>query len=161
MMSFLKKSLSFLKLRKEEFVSWTGKFSAKPKQSSCLPEETIQNPLPVWLGAGGTMESCIRAGKLGLPLMLAIIGGQTARFRPQADAYKKAAQEANKTNSVKLGMHSICYVHKDSDTAKRFLPGYLEVFSKIGKERGWPPVNYNFFKNKLNQVGHFLLAVKE
>ena len=82
-----------LKIRENEFVSWSGKFRPSINNLPIYPRP-IQNPVPIWLGVGGTPQSFARAGSMGLPLMIAIIGGNTHRFRPLVDIYRQAGKEA-------------------------------------------------------------------
>jgi alkanesulfonate monooxygenase SsuD/methylene tetrahydromethanopterin reductase-like flavin-dependent oxidoreductase (luciferase family) len=107
----------------------------------------VQNPLPIWLGVGGTPESFARAGALGLPLMVAIIGGETRRFRPLIDLYRKYGQHAGHApDKLKVGVHALGYVAETTQQAvDDFFPGYAKTFTRIGKERGWPPVTRAHF----------------
>src|SRR5580765_2037547 len=90
---FAEKLDLLLKIRENEFITWSGKFRPALKNLPVYPRP-LQDPLPVWLGVGGTPESFIRAGMLGLPLMVAVIGGETHRFRPLIDLYRKAGKQA-------------------------------------------------------------------
>ena len=91
---------------------------------------------------GGTPESFVRAGTLGLPLMVAIIGGETHRFRPLVDLYREAGRRAGHApEQLQVGLHSLGYVADSTEEAiAEFYPGYAQTFTAIGKERGWPPV---------------------
>lgn len=102
----------------------------------------MQDPLPIWLGVGGTPQSFARAGALGLPLMVAIIGGETRRFRPLVDLYREAGRQAGHSpDRLKVGVHSLGYVAATTqEAADDFFPGYARAFTDVGKERGWPPV---------------------
>jgi alkanesulfonate monooxygenase SsuD/methylene tetrahydromethanopterin reductase-like flavin-dependent oxidoreductase (luciferase family) len=102
----------------------------------------VQNPLPIWLGVGGTPESFIRAGLLGLPLAVAVIGGETHRFRPLVDLYREAGRRAgHPPDQLKVSLHSLGYAAETTQrAADDFYPGYAKTFTKIGKERGWRPV---------------------
>lgn len=130
-----------LKVRDQEFVTWSGKFRA-PMQDLPVYPRAIQETLPVWLGVGGTPESFVRAGTLGLPLMVAIIGGETHRFRPLIDAYREAGRRAGfKPEQLKVGLHSPGYVAQTNEQAEAdYYPGYAELWTRLGRERGWPPV---------------------
>src|SRR5207244_11739602 len=119
-----------------------------------------QDPFPIWVGVGGTPESFVRAGALGLPLMVAIIGGETRRFRPLVDLYREAGRRAGfSADRLKVGVHSLGYV---ASTAKQaaddFSPGYARAFSSIGKERGWAPVTRAQFDAKLTPNGALLVG---
>ena len=102
----------------------------------------LQDPLPVWLGVGGTPASFARAGQLGMPLMVAIIGGEPHRFRPLVDLYREAGAKAgHDPKKLKVGAHALGYVAEtDDQAADDFFPGYAKAFTEIGRERGWPPV---------------------
>lgn len=128
-----------LKLRENEYVHWSGNYRPKLSGQGVYPRP-MQNPLPVWIGVGGTPESFIRAGNLGLPLMVAIIGGKTHQFRPLIDLYKEAGRRAgHPLDKLKVGIHSLGYVGETTDEAiEDFFPGYAHTMTEIGKERGWP-----------------------
>src|SRR5215218_1830185 len=138
---FAEKLELLLNIRTNEYVNWTGKFRPPLKNQAIYPRP-LQNQLPIWLGVGGTPESFVRAGALGLPLMVAIIGGETYRFRPLIDLYREAGRKAGfAADQLKVGLHSPGYVAEDSEQAiKDYYPGYAELWTKLGRERGWPPV---------------------
>lgn len=138
---FKEKLELLLKIRDNEFVTWSGKFRPAISNLGVYPR-AVQQRLPVWLGVGGTPESFVSAGTLGLPLMVAVIGGETHRFRPLIDLYREAGKEAGyKPEQLKVGLHSPGYVATDDDEAiKDYYPGYAELWTKLGRERGWPPV---------------------
>jgi alkanesulfonate monooxygenase SsuD/methylene tetrahydromethanopterin reductase-like flavin-dependent oxidoreductase (luciferase family) len=120
----------------------------------------LQKKIPIWIGVGGTPASFVRAGKLGLPLMVAVIGGETHRFRPLVDMYREAGVKAgHDLDSLKVGLHSLGYVARDSKQAiEDFYPGYARAFTRIGLERGWPPVTRSRFESQLGPRGAFLLG---
>lgn len=130
-----------LHIRDNEFVTWKGKFRPEMRNQPVYPR-SVQEKMPVWLGVGGTPESFVRAGSLGLPLMVAIIGGETERFRPLVDLYREAGYKAGFTPAqLKVGLHSPGYVSESNESAvTEYFPGYQELWTKAGKERGWPPV---------------------
>ena len=130
-----------LQIRDHEFVTWKGKFRPEMRNQPVYPR-SMQEKMPVWLGVGGTPESFVRAGSLGLPLMVAIIGGETERFRPLVDLYREAGYKAGFTpDQLKVGLHSPGYVSETDESAvAEYFPGYQELWTKAGKERGWPPV---------------------
>lgn len=130
-----------LKIREQEFVTWSGKFRPTLNNQPVYPR-SVQEKIPVWLGVGGTPESFVRAGTLGLPLMVAIIGGETARFRPLVDLYREAGLQAGfAPEQLKVGLHSPGYVAATNEEAvSDYYPGYAELWTKAGRERGWPPV---------------------
>ncbi|MBC7863807.1 MAG: LLM class flavin-dependent oxidoreductase, partial [Bacteroidia bacterium] len=123
----------------------------------------LQEQIPIWLGVGGTPESFVRAGTLGLPLMVAVIGGETHRFRPLIDLYKKAGERAGHSpEKLKVGLHSLGYVAATSQEAvDDYYPGYAETFTRIGKERGWPPVTRTRFDAQNGATGALLVGGPE
>ncbi len=134
---FAEKLELFLQLIKHEKVSWNGRYRAALSNQTIYPRP-YQQQLPVWLGVGGTPESFVRAGALGLPLMVAVIGGETHRFRPLIDLYKRAGKTAGfAPEQLKVGLHSLGYVADTTEQAiADYYPGYAETFTRIGKERG-------------------------
>src|SRR5438552_6786461 len=114
---FAEKLELLLKIRQNEHVRWSGEHRPPLTGQGVYPRP-LQDPLPIWVGVGGTPESFARAGVLGLPLMVAIIGGQTRRFRPLVDLYKEAARRAGfLPDRLKVGMHSLGYVAETSQQA--------------------------------------------
>jgi probable LLM family oxidoreductase len=144
---FTEKLDLLLKLRKQTNVHWTGKHRPALTGQGVYPRP-LQDPLPVWLGVGGTPESFVRAGQIGLPLMVAIIGGEPRRFRPLVDLYRQAFTKAgHDEQQMKVGIHALGYVAEtDDQAADDFFPGYAEAFTKIGRERGWPAVTRAHFE---------------
>jgi probable LLM family oxidoreductase len=151
-----------LNIRDNEFVTWSGKFRPALKNQSIYPRP-MRDPFPIWLGVGGTPESFIRAGTLGLPLMVAIIGGETHRFRPLIDLYREAGAEAGHSpGKLTVGLHSLGYVGNTTEEAiADFYPGYAETFTRIGRERGWPPVTRQQFDIQMNDKGALLIGGPE
>ncbi|HWZ13881.1 MAG TPA: LLM class flavin-dependent oxidoreductase [Mucilaginibacter sp.] len=156
---FAEKLDLLLKIRDTETITWAGKFRA-PLNNQAIYPRPVQAKLPIWLGVGGTPESFVRAGTLGLPLMVAIIGGETHRFRPLVDLYRKAGERAGHApESLKVGMHSIGYVAATTEEASDdFYPGYAETFTKIGRERGWPPVTRLHYDGQRGPTGALLVG---
>jgi alkanesulfonate monooxygenase SsuD/methylene tetrahydromethanopterin reductase-like flavin-dependent oxidoreductase (luciferase family) len=107
----------------------------------------LQDPLPVWIAVGGTPQSVVRAGTLGLPLAVAIIGGAPARFGPLVDLYREAARLAgHDPGGLPVGINSHTYVAATSQrAAAEFFPGYANMMTRIGRERGWPPMTREQF----------------
>jgi alkanesulfonate monooxygenase SsuD/methylene tetrahydromethanopterin reductase-like flavin-dependent oxidoreductase (luciferase family) len=116
--------------------------------------------LPIWLGVGGTPASFARAGTLGLPLMVAIIGGEPRRFRLLIDLYREAGRRAgHPLDQLKVGIHALGYVaDTDQQAADEFFPGYAQAFTEIGKERGWPPITRRQFEALLEPEGALLVG---
>jgi len=151
-----------LKIRKDEVIDWSGKFRPELKQQSIYPRP-LQSKLPIWLGVGGTPESFIRAGHLGLPLMVAVIGGETHRFRPLVDLYRQAGEKAgHPPEQLKVGLHSLGFVGNNSSAAlDDYYPGYAETFTRIGRERGWPPVSRSRFETQVGPTGALVVGSPE
>jgi alkanesulfonate monooxygenase SsuD/methylene tetrahydromethanopterin reductase-like flavin-dependent oxidoreductase (luciferase family) len=120
----------------------------------------VQNPLPIWVGVGGTPQSFVRAGTLGLPLMVAIIGGETRRFRPLVDLYREAGRRAgHPPQRLIVGMHSPGFVAKTTkEAADVYFPGWAKAVSDIGRERGWRPMTRRDFDAQLGPEGAFLIG---
>jgi len=148
-----------LTLRDETYVHWTGKHRATLTGQGVFPRP-LQKPLPIWLGVGGTPNSFARAGALGLPLMVAIIGGEPHRFRPLIDVYREAAKRSGQIDeSLRVGVHALGYVAEtDQQAADDFFPGYAHAFTQIGKERGWPPVTRRQFDALLGPTGALMVG---
>ena len=156
---FAEKLDLLLNIRENELVHWSGKHRAPLTGQGVYPRP-LQNPLPIWLGVGGTPESFARAGALGLPLMVAIIGGETRHFRPLVDLYREAGRRAGHAAAqLKVGVHALGYVADTSQQAvEDFFPGYARSFTEIGKERGWTPVTRAHFNALLGPRGALLVG---
>ena len=148
-----------LKIRDNEVINWSGKFRPDLVEQAIYPRP-VQEQLPIWVGVGGTPESFVRAGVLGLPLMVAIIGGETHRFAPLIELYKNAGEKAgHDPEKLKVGVHSLGYVAETREQAiKEFFPGYAEMFTKIGRERGWPPVTMSHFESQIGPTGALVVG---
>jgi probable LLM family oxidoreductase len=159
---FTEKLDLLLNINKNEFVTWSGKFRAALKNQPVYPRP-VQYPLPIWLGVGGTPESFVRAGALGMPLMVAIIGGETHRFAPLIDLYRQAGAKAGyKPEQLKVGLHSLGYVADTTEQAvDEFYPGYAASMTNIGKERGWPPMTRGRFEAQAGALGALLVGGPE
>jgi probable LLM family oxidoreductase len=159
---FVEKLDLLLALRENTHVHWKGDHRAPLTGQGVYPRP-LQNPLPIWLGVGGTPQSFARAGALGLPLMVAIIGGEPHRFRPLIDLYREAGRRAGHApETLKVGIHALGYVaDTDQQAADDFFPGYAEAFTKIGKERGWPPVTRNQFEALRRPTGALMVSDPE
>ncbi|MDP4096329.1 LLM class flavin-dependent oxidoreductase [Paenibacillus sp. P96] len=135
-----------LKLRESEKVTWNGGHRPAINNLGVYPRP-VQNPLPVWIGSGGNTESVIRAGLLGLPLVLAIIGGSPVQFAPLVELYKQAAAHAGHDASrLPVASHSHGFIAEDRETAaEKFFPSTQAAMNKLGKERGWGPYDRSTF----------------
>jgi alkanesulfonate monooxygenase SsuD/methylene tetrahydromethanopterin reductase-like flavin-dependent oxidoreductase (luciferase family) len=143
-------------------VHWSGKHRA-PLTGQGIYPRPLQNPLPIWVGVGGSPESFVRAGVLGLPLMVAIIGGEPHRFRPLIDLYRKAGQRAGHSpEKLMVGLHSIGFLGDTTDeAADDFYPGYAHTFTEIGKERGWSRTTRAQFDATRGPTGALLIGDAE
>ena len=151
-----------LKIRDEEKVTWSGRFRPQMVDQPVYPRP-LQDKLPVWVGVGGTPASFVRAGALGLPLMVAVIGGETHRFRPLIDLYYEAAEKAGVDKSqLKVGLHSLGFVANSKEEAiEKYYPGYRVWFNQIGQERGWPPVTMQRFEQQIGELGAYVIGSPE
>lgn len=159
---FAEKLELLLEIRDNEHVTWSGTHRPALTGQGVYPRP-LQDPLPIWLGVGGTPGSFARAGVLGLPLMVAIIGGETRRFRPLVDLYREAGRQAGfGSDRLKVGVHALGYVAPTAkEAADDFFPGYLRAFSSIGKERGWSPPTRAQFDAQLTPDGALLIGTPE
>jgi probable LLM family oxidoreductase len=148
-----------LKIRDNEFIHWSGKYRPNLNGQGVYPRP-FQNPLPLWIGVGGTPESFVRAGNLGLPLMVAIIGGRTGYFRPLIDLYRNAGKQAGHSpDKLKVGIHSLGYVaDKTQEAIDDFFPGYAHTMTEIGKERGWPRMTRTSFNAQRAPEGALVIG---
>ena len=159
---FAEKLDLLLKIRDEENVHWSGRFRPALTGQGIYPRP-LQESIPIWLGVGGTPASFVRAGVLGLPLMVAIIGGETRRFRPLIDLYRQAyLQSGHPEAGMKVGLHSLGYVAETSEKAiEEFGPGYIKSFTDIGKERGRGPMSKEAYEWQLGPYGALLVGSPE
>jgi probable LLM family oxidoreductase len=151
-----------LKIRENTHVHWSGQHRASLTGQAVYPRP-LQNPLPVWIGVGGTPESFVRAGMLGLPLMVAIIGGEPKRFRPLIDLYREAGRRAgHSAEKLVVGLHAIGFLGDTTQqAAEDFFPGCAHTFTEIGKERGWPPTTRAQFDAVRGRTGALLIGDAE
>lgn len=159
---FTEKLDLLLKIRDNERLSWSGRFRPPLKDQAIYPRP-VQEKLPIWLGVGGTPNSFARAGHLGLPLMVAVIGGETHRFRPLVDLYHEyGAKAGHDPKSLKVGLHSLGFVAETREKAiDTYYPGYAEMFTRIGKERGFPPVSRASFDAQNSPIGALVVGEPE
>jgi len=156
---FAEKLDLLLKIRDNEHVTLSGKYRPALTGQGVYPRP-VQDPLPIWLGVGGTPQSFARAGALGLPLMVAIIGGRTHRFRPLVDLYRETGERfGHSPDRLKVGVHSLGYVSETTQqAADEFFPGYARAFTDVGKERGWAPVTRADFDAQRGPLGALLIG---
>jgi alkanesulfonate monooxygenase SsuD/methylene tetrahydromethanopterin reductase-like flavin-dependent oxidoreductase (luciferase family) len=156
---FAEKLDLLLKAREAANVHWSGRHRPPLNGEGVYPRP-VQEPLPVRIGVGGSPESFKRAGRLGLPLVVAIIGGEARRFRPLVDLYREAGRQAGHApEQLTVGLHSIGYVAETEEAAAdEFWPSHSEMFARIGKERGWPPTTRAQFDAVRSPAGALLVG---
>ncbi|MGW8958813.1 LLM class flavin-dependent oxidoreductase [Paenibacillus sp. NPDC055715] len=135
-----------LNIRDSEKVTWKGGHRPAINNLGVYPRP-VQNPLPVWIGSGGNQESVVRAGLLGLPLVLAIIGGSPVQFAPLVELYKKAAAHAGHDASLlPVASHSHGFIAENTElAADKFFPSTQQSMNVLGRERGWGPYTRSSF----------------
>lgn len=145
---FEEKLALLLELQKSEMINWQGKHRPSIPNRGIYPRP-VQDPLPVWIASGGTPESVARAGILGLPLVLAIIGGSPLQFAPLVDLYYRAAkQSGHDPSKLTVASHSHGFVAETTDiAADKFYPSTAQAMNVLGRERGWPPYTRESFDN--------------
>jgi len=156
---FAEKLELLLALRASTQVTWSGRHRPPLTGQGVYPRP-VQDPLPVWVGVGGTPQSFVRAGALGLPLMVAIIGGEPHRFRPLVDLYREAGRRAgHPPEQLRVGLHCFGYV---ADTMQRaaddVYPGWAQMFTQIGRERGYAPPTRAQFDASCGPTGAFFVG---
>jgi alkanesulfonate monooxygenase SsuD/methylene tetrahydromethanopterin reductase-like flavin-dependent oxidoreductase (luciferase family) len=152
---FAEKLELLLELRSRATVTWEGRHRAPLRDQAVWPRP-VQDPLPVWIAVGGTPASVARAGVLGLPLTIAIIGGQPERFVPLVDLYRRAAAEGGH-ETPPLGINTHAFVGDDS----AFAPAYTAMMSRIGRERGWPPMSQDQYRALRSPRGALAVGTPE
>jgi alkanesulfonate monooxygenase SsuD/methylene tetrahydromethanopterin reductase-like flavin-dependent oxidoreductase (luciferase family) len=148
-----------LKIRESERVTWRGHHRAPIEDLPVFPRP-VQEPLPVWIAVGGHPESVVRAGRLGLPLALAIIGGEPRRFVPLVDLYRQSGRRAGHDPAkLRVSINSHGFIEEDSkQAADDAFAAYSYVMTKIGRERGWPPPSREQFEAERGPLGANLVG---
>jgi probable LLM family oxidoreductase len=159
---FAEKLDLLLAIRENPNVRWAGQHRPPLTGQGVFPRP-LQDPLPIWVGVGGTPSSFVRAGKLGLPLMVAIIGGEPARFRPLIDLYRETGRRSgHNPKQLHVGLHSIGFLGETTEAAAdEFFPGYAHTFTEIGKERGWSPTTRAHFDAQRGPTGALMIGDAE
>ena len=159
---FAEKLDLLLKLREAERVTWSGRHRAPLNDAGVYPRP-IQNPLPVWIAVGGTPQSVVRAAVLGLPLAIAIIGGQPERFAPLARLYRDAANQAGHDPArLPISINSHVYVAETSQQASdEYFPTYSAMMNRIGRERGWSAMTREQFEAGRSPRGALVVGSPE
>ncbi|HYE54563.1 MAG TPA: LLM class flavin-dependent oxidoreductase [Chitinophagaceae bacterium] len=156
---FSEKLELLLEINRNEMVTWTGKHRASLRNLGVYPRP-FQQALPVWLAVGGTPSSAVRAGTLGLPMALAIIGGMPQQFVPfinlYRDTFRKGGHDMNK---LQIGINSHVYVAETSQqAASEFFPSYARMMTRIGRERGWSPITQEQFDYMRSDKGSLVVG---
>ncbi len=156
---FAEKFDLLLKLNDSEHVTWQGKLRPSMNNLGVYPRP-LQSKLPIWIAIGGTPESVERAGRLGIPMALAIIGGMPDRFAPLVKYYRDVATHAgHSASSLQVGINSFTWVSDTSQQAVReFYPGYADAMTRIGRERGWSPMTSEHFDMMRSKHGSLLVG---
>lgn len=151
---FTEKLDLLLKINSSEKISWTGKHRPSLRNLGVYPRP-LQESLPVWLAAGGTPASAVRAATLGLPLMLAIIGGMPQQFVPFVKLYKDTLKKSGQSLAeLKLGINNHVYIGESSQgAADEFYPFYADMMNRVGRDRGWPPLTRQQFEQSRSPRG--------
>ena len=159
---FAEKLELLLKLRESERVTWTGRHRAPLEDVGVYPRP-VQDPLPVWIAVGGTPQSVVRAAVLGLPLAVAIIGGQPENFAPLARLYRQAANEAgHDAQRLPISINSHTYVAEtDQGAGDEYFPTYAAMMNRIGRERGWGPMGRRQFEAGRSPRGALVVGSPE
>jgi probable LLM family oxidoreductase len=148
-----------LAIRKDARPDWRGGHRPALNGPGVYPR-ALQDPLPVWIASGGTPQSVARAGSLGLPLAIAIIGGEPARFAPLAALYRETGRKAGVPESaLKLGINGHGFIADNAQTAaEAYFEPYAQVMRRLGRERGWPPLTRAQFDAGRSPRGHLMIG---
>ena len=147
-----------LQINKNERVTWKGKFRPALENQQVLPR-AVNNHLDIWVAVGGTPESVLRAGRHGLPVIFAIIGGSPAQFKPLFDYYRKAYEHFGHKEPLQVGVHMHAFFGEDSrQTAEDYYPVYAAQMNRIGRQRGWPPYQKQQFETGRMPQGHLVIG---
>ncbi|SFA73046.1 probable oxidoreductase, LLM family [Rhizobium sp. NFR07] len=159
---FAEKLDLFLQLGETTNITWEGRFRPALDGQGVFPRPH-QPKLPLWIGVGGTPQSFARAGALGIPLMVAIIGGSFERFRPLVDLYHEAGKRAgHRPETLKVGVHAMGFVGEtDTEARDAFFPGWAHLTTTIGRERGWSPPSRQQFEAMAGPEGAFLVGAPQ
>ena len=146
-----------LKINNQEVVNWSGKLRAPMTNQTVYPRAA--KPLPVWIAVGGTPESVLRAAKLGLPLILAIIGGVPSQFKPLMDFYKeKYLSFGHDPEKMQVGIHSHTFVSEDEQVNDNYFDSYSAQMNRIGAQRGWPPFSKHQYNGGRSKDGALFIG---
>ncbi len=156
---FTEKLELLVRINESEKITWKGKHTQSIPNRGVYPR-ALQENLPIWVAVGGTPASVVRSADYGLPMTLAIIGGNPAQFKPYAQLYREQYQEAgHNMKNFGLAVNSHTYIAEDSAKARdEFYPSYSDVMNRIGKERGWPGMSREQFNAATGQNGALLVG---
>lgn len=159
---FVEKLDLLLEINKQERITWKGRYRAPLNDQQVLPR-AVGKSLPIWLAVGGTPASVVRAGRLGLPLMLAIIGGSPRQFKPLVDLYRNEYQSAgHDPANMKVGIHSHAFFGEDgNEMSNKYYPLYADQMNRIGRTRGWPPFQRSQFEAGKTREGALFIGEPE
>ena len=148
-------------MRDSERVTWLGRHRAPLEDAGIYPRP-LQDPLPVWIAVGGTPKSVVRAAMWGLPLAIAIIGGEPKRFAPLVRLYREAAKGTGHDPArLPVGINSHTYVAETSRQADEYFPTYAAMMNRIGRERGWAPMGRGQFEMGRSPRGALVVSSPE
>ncbi|GEO03527.1 luciferase [Adhaeribacter aerolatus] len=156
---FSEKLELLLKLNEQKKITWSGKHRPALQDQGVYPRP-FQEKIPIWVAIGGTPQSIARAAKLGLPMALAIIGGMPDRFAPHVKYYREVAQAAGQDpQKLQVGINSHTFIADTSqEAADQFYPSYADTMSRLGKERGWPPMTREHYEQMRSPQGSLLVG---
>jgi probable LLM family oxidoreductase len=148
-----------VKINQENPITWKGKLRAALDKQEVLPR-AVNDKLKIWVAVGGTPESVVRAGKLGLPVIFAIIGGNPAQFQPLFNYYQEVYKNFNHdANAFEVGVHMHCFFGEDSKKiADEYYPVYSSQMNRIGRSRGWQPYNRSQYDYGRGTNGHLIIG---
>lgn len=148
-----------VKINQQESITWKGKFRAPLQNQSILPR-AVNNHLNIWIAVGGTPESVVRAGKLGLPVMFAIIGGNPAQFQPLFQYYREVYEHfGHDPKKFQVGVHMHSFFGEDSkQTADAYYPVYSSQMNRVGTSRGWAPFTRGQYEQGRGKQGAYLFG---
>ena len=148
-----------LQINNKELVNWKGKLRAPLVNQAVYPRASNNGKLPIWIAVGGTPESVIRAAKLGLPLVIAIIGGMPKQFQPLVQLYKdEYAANGHDINNMQLGIHSHTFVSDEQAIVDGYFDNYAAQMNRIGRDRGWPPYSKAQYEGGRSKEGALFIG---
>lgn len=148
-----------LKINQSNPISWKGKFRPALDNQLVLPR-AVNDHLDIWIAVGGTPESVMRAGKFGLPVVFAIIGGNPVQFKPLFDYYKDVYKHfGHHMDKFRVGVHMHAFFGEDSETtANEYYPVYSAQMNRVGRSRGWPPYQSQQYETGRSRSGHLIIG---